>query len=113
MLLEFGKALSLLLSILSLYRVAISAFFVPAARWGERVLMALPWVGIAGCVCVASGLLFRWPARTNPDANGSLASTLPVQMFLWGVPGMAILFGLGWYLVCASPNCSSVSYYCG
>ena len=110
MLLEFGKAVSFVLSILSLYRVAISAFFVQATPWQARLWMALPAAGIAACVCCASGLVFRWPARSNPEAGLPLRSSLPVMLMLWVLPGMTVLFAVGWYLVCGRPDC--VSYYC-
>ena len=38
MLLEIGKSLSLLLSILSLDALLASAFFVPGARWDDRLI---------------------------------------------------------------------------
>jgi hypothetical protein len=99
MLLELGKALSFLASILSLYLVAASAFFAPATFWNDRLLLALPELGIAACICFLSGLLFAWPSRSNPDARQSLISTLPVRLFLWAVAAMAVLFVISWYAV--------------
>jgi hypothetical protein len=104
MLLELGKAGSFVLSIVSLYPVAISAFFVQGSRLEERVLMALYRVAIAGCVCFGSGLVFTWPSRSNPEAGQPLLSTLPVRMFLWSVTGIAVLFAISWYLTCAGPG---------
>ena len=95
MLLEVSKAMSFLLSILSLYPVMMSAFFVPGARWEERLALAVYKIGLAGCVCFASGLLFSW---SSPKAEASLMSTLPVRMFFWALAGMALLFLASWYL---------------
>jgi hypothetical protein len=109
MVLELGKTLSFFLSILSLYPVAMSAFFEPSARWEDRLILALPKVAIAASVCLASGLLFSWPSRTNPGANRPLASTLPVRLFLCAIPAIAALFVLGWYLVCGGSGCPGQS----
>jgi len=99
-LLELGKAISFFVSILSIYPVAISAFFVPGSRWEERLSMALAKLVIAGCVCFISGLIFSWPARSNPEAGVALTSTLPVRLFFWAAAGGVALFMTSWYLVC-------------
>jgi hypothetical protein len=92
---EAGKALSFMLSILSLYPIIVSAFFVPGTHWEERLSMALLRIAVAGCVCLASGLLFAY----SPDhKNEPLLQTLPVQMFLWTLAGVAVLFVISWYL---------------
>ena len=98
MVLELSKALSFLLSILSLYPVMMSAFFVPGARWEERLALAFYKIALAGCVCFASGLLFSWPSTESSKAQASLMSTLPVRMFFWAVAGMSLLFLASWYL---------------
>jgi len=103
MLLELGKALSFFLSILSLYRVAISAFFVPGSQWQERLSITIARLLISACVSLASGLLFCWPSRSNPDAGQSLVSTLPVQLFLWGATAIVLFFAALWYLRCGGP----------
>jgi hypothetical protein len=103
MLLELGKALSFFLSLLSLYPIAISAFFVPGSRWQERLLLVLPKIAIAACICLSSGLLFSWPSRSNPEAGRSLASTLPVRLFCWALAAAALLFAASWYVVWALP----------
>ena len=94
MLLEVGKALSFFMSILSLYALLVSAFFVPGSRWEERLVGSLLRIGLAACVCFASGLLFRETERGGPPVTG----TLPVRLFLWALAGMALLFFLSWYL---------------
>ncbi len=97
MLLELGRALSFFFSMLSLYPVLMSAFFVPGSRWQERLEMALLYIALAACACFFSGLLFARPSLDNPGGE-SLMSTLPVRLFLWTTAGMAILFALSWYL---------------
>ena len=94
MLLELSKALSFVMSILSLYALLVSAFFVPGSRWEERLVGSLLRIGLAGCVCFASGLLFRSTEPGEPPVT----STLPVRLFLWALAGMALLFLLSWYL---------------
>jgi cation transport ATPase len=98
MFLELSKAFSFFLSILSLYPIALSAFFVPGSRWQERLTMSLLKIALAACVCFASGFLFSWSSQTNPEAGQSLISTLPVRLFFWAMAGMAILFVISWYL---------------
>jgi hypothetical protein len=98
MLLELGRTLSFVLSILSLYPVLMSAFFEPGSRWQERLTVILLNIVLAACMCFASGLLFSWPAQANPDAGRPLMSTLPVRLFVWAMVAMAILFSLSWYL---------------
>lgn len=98
MILDIAKALSFFLSILSLCPVVLSAFFVPGSRWEERLAMALAKVGLAGCVCFLSGLLFAKPWRMEGEPGEHLLATLPVRLFLWTILGVAILFALSWYL---------------
>jgi hypothetical protein len=97
MILELGKALSFLLSIVSIYWLAVSAFFVPGSRWEERLALALLKLAIAGCVCFCSGLLFCWPLRRGRKRT-RLTATLPVQLFFWAASGIAVLFVGTWYL---------------
>ena len=93
MLLELLRPGSFLLSMLSLYPVLVSAFFVQGTRWEERVWMALLRLAVAGCLCFASGLLYRREAQGE-----RLLATLPVRLFFCGVGGMAVLFCLSWWL---------------
>jgi hypothetical protein len=94
MLLEIGKALSLIMSILSLHALLVSAFFVPGSRWEERLANSLLRIVLAGCICFASGLLFQSTEKDEPP----VMRTLPVRLFLWALAGMAVLFFLSWYL---------------
>jgi hypothetical protein len=92
-LLDLGKVSSFLMSILSLCALLDSAFFVPAARWEDRLIASVARVGFAGCICLISGLLFH---LSQPQV--SLARTLPVRLFLWAIAGFTLFFVLGWYL---------------
>jgi hypothetical protein len=98
MILELAKPLSFFLSILSLYPVMLSAFFVPGTRWEERLAMALLRVALAACVCFTSGLLYSWHPRAIPEAQESILSTLPVRLFFCAIGGMVVLFALSWWL---------------
>ena len=102
MLLELLKPISFFASLLSLYPVLLSAFFVPGTRWEERLGLALLRVAVAACVCFASGLLYAHPAprhsNTTPEAAEPLLSTLPVRLFCFAIGGMALLFALSWWL---------------
>ena len=92
-LLDLSKAVSFATSILSLCALLGSAFFVPATRWEDRLVASVARVGLAGCVCLISGLLFHFSQPQVP-----LARTLPVRLFLWALSGFSLLFALGWYL---------------
>ena len=94
MLLEIGKALSFFMSILSLYALLVSAFLVPGSSWEDRLVDSLLRIALAGCVCFASGHLFRLTEKPEPP----LTRTLPVRLFLWALAGMALLFFLCWFL---------------
>lgn len=96
--LEVGKAACFFLCLLSLYEAAIHAFFVPGARWEERMLLAGLHLAWAAYVCFMSGLLFRIPLRANPDRGQRLTETLPVRLFIWAAACIAVLFFSSWYL---------------
>lgn len=94
---EIGKALSFMLSILSLFPLVVSAFFEPGTHWQDRLTMSMVRIGLAACVCSASGLFFSRPS--SPDDRGvPLTQTLPVRMFFWTLLGVALMFVLSWYL---------------
>jgi hypothetical protein len=97
-LLDLGKALSFILSILSLYAVLESAFFVPGSDWLERLNLSLLRIAIAACVCFASGILFALPRPNHAESDMPITSTLPVQMFFWAMAAVAILSAVSWYL---------------
>ena len=98
MFLEVGKAISFILSILSLYPIVVSAFFVPGTHWDDRLSMSLAKIALAGCVCFASGIFFCASPRSGNDRGERLMQTLPVRMFFWTLAGVAIFFVLAWYL---------------
>jgi hypothetical protein len=97
MFLELFQVVSFVFSLLSLYWVTISAFFVPGSRWQDRLTVALLRLALAACVCFFSGLLFSWPKRRQ-RFHPSLLSTLPVQLFFWALAGIAVLFVSSWYI---------------
>ena len=95
MLLDLAKPASFLLSLLSLYPLLWSAFFIPGTHWQERALIALDKAAIAACLCFASGLLFS--LDSGPRREPVLA-TLPVRLYFLALGGMALLFVASWYL---------------
>jgi hypothetical protein len=99
MLLDLAKAISLALSILSLYPVMLSAFFVPGTRWEDRLVMSLFKIAAAAGVCFASGFLFALRPRPSWRTFSTIFfSTLPVRIFFWSMAAMALLFFVSWYL---------------
>jgi hypothetical protein len=97
MLLDLAKALSFFLSILSLCAVVLSAFFVPGSQLEDRLVLALEWIALAGCMCFLSGILFCRPWQASPETGRHVLQTLPVKMYLWTILGVAVLFLLSWY----------------
>ncbi|HTW45472.1 MAG TPA: hypothetical protein VMD58_08000 [Acidobacteriaceae bacterium] len=99
MFLELGKFVTFGASILSLMALLGSAFFVPGAGWEDRLIGSLTYLALAGCLCFASGILFREDAlRHDPESEVTLHSTLPVKLFYWSLGLMALFFLLGWFL---------------
>jgi hypothetical protein len=98
MLLELLRPLSFFVSILSLYPILTSAFFVTGYRWEERLELALLRVAFAACICFTSGFLYARPCGSTVEPAEPLLSTLPVRLFIWAMAGMAVLFLLSWYL---------------
>lgn len=91
---ELGRILFLILSVLSLYRLLGSAFFVLGSHWQSRLEASALTLGLATCVCFASGIFFSL-TEAQPL---SLARTLPVQLYYWTVAATAVLFCLSLYL---------------
>ncbi|MGB7439229.1 MAG: hypothetical protein WBR26_14295 [Candidatus Acidiferrum sp.] len=94
MLLDLGRVFSFLFSILSLYSVMHTAFFVTATTWRERLIASIAQIVIAACICAFSGVLFR--VHSHPAVP--LSRTLPVVLFLWTLTAFLILFPLAWCL---------------
>lgn len=95
---ELGKALSFFLSLLSLYPIVVSAFFVPGTHWEDRLVLSLVKIAFAACICFGSGFFFLRSASAGKDVIDRLMQTLPVQMFFWTLGGVILLFILSWYL---------------
>lgn len=99
MILELGKALSFFASILSLYALMGSAFFVPGTEWQDRLIASLLRIALAACICFASGILFREDAMQHtPESDPPLTKTLPVRLLYWSLLAMSLLFALSWFL---------------
>jgi len=98
MLLDLVKALSFFASMLSLYPVVVGAFFVPGSHWQDRLILALARVGLAGCICLLSGILFARPWQFTDHPGHRLLATLPVRIYLWTILGVSVLFLLSWFL---------------
>jgi hypothetical protein len=91
---EIGRVVSLVLSIVSLYALLGSAFFIPGSSWQTRLLGTVETLVMSACVCFASGLLFSMTSEAEPPVT----RTLPVRLFLWSLAGMVILFVMSRYL---------------
>ncbi len=94
MLLDLGRAFTFLLSILSLYALIDTAFFLTATTWQQRLMASITRVVLAASISYASGLLFH--RKTNP--NIPISRTLPVRIFLWTLSAVIVLFTLAWLL---------------
>ncbi|AXC15331.1 hypothetical protein ACPOL_6087 [Acidisarcina polymorpha] len=91
---ELAKAVALILSIVSIYALLGSAFFVPGSPWQYRLAGAVETLAMCACVCFASGLLFSISERSEPPVT----RTLPVQLFYWALAGTVLMFLLSRYL---------------
>jgi hypothetical protein len=91
---ELGRLVSLIASLWSLYVLMAHAFFIPGSEWKERLVGSLAALGLAACVCVASGIFFCLTQREE----ARIGQTLPVRMLEWTVAATVVLFGVSWYL---------------
>jgi ABC-type enterobactin transport system permease subunit len=91
---ELAKVVALTLTILSIYALLVSVFFVPGSPWSERLLASIETLAMTTCVCFASGLLFSATTQTEPP----VMRTLPVQLFFWSLGGVVLMFLLSRYL---------------
>lgn len=94
MLLDLARALSFFVTILSLLALFDGAFFVVATTWQQRLVVCMMRVLLATGAALASGLLFRHSTHSPV----SLSKTLPMQVFLWTLFSLAVVFVLAWYL---------------
>ncbi len=81
-----------------IYALLGSAFFAHGTTWQQRALSSVETLAMAGCVCFASGLLFRLTAQSANGQQEPLTRTLPVHLFLWSLGATALLFLLSRYL---------------
>lgn len=95
MLTEVAKPIALMLCMLSLCAVFYTAFLVPASDLEQRSLDATVLLTFAAGICLSSGMIFREPAG---NGTSSVTRTLPVQLFVWAVGVMLVLFLVSWYL---------------
>jgi hypothetical protein len=95
MLTEVAKPIALVLCMFSLCAVFYTAFLVPASDLEQRSLDAVVLLTFAAGICLSSGMIFR---ESEQSGANSLTRTLPVQMFLWAVCIMLVLFLTSWYL---------------
>ena len=93
---ELGRLAALILSVISLYALLGSAFFILGSHWQLRLERSIATLGITTCVCFASGILFT--LTESPAHQASLHRTLPVQLYYWGVGATVLLFLLSLYL---------------
>lgn len=100
---ELAKAVALILTIVSIYALLGSVFFVPGTTWQQRLLSSTEMLAMTGCVCFASGLLFRLTTE-SANSNSGVSSllpvtrTLPVQLFFWSLGATVLMFLLSRYL---------------
>ena len=98
MLLELAKPVVLVVCILSLYAVFYAAFLDPAINLDQRIWESLGLLALAGCLALASGLIFRETLSASSARNLRITATLPVRMFCWATGLMLVLFLVAWYL---------------
>ncbi len=96
---EVAKLAALIFTILSIYALLVSAFFVPGSPWHQRLLTSIETLAMTGCVCFASGLLFQLTSQSAKSQEGPpVTRTLPVQLFFWSVGATVLMFLLSRYL---------------
>jgi len=96
---ELAKAVALILSIVSIYALLGSAFFMPGIPWQQRLSASIETLVMAACVCFASGLLFTLTERpASSQLTPPVTRTLPVQLFFWSLGGTVLMFLLSRYL---------------
>jgi hypothetical protein len=98
MLLDLGKSLTFIASLLSLFPLLFSAFFVPGTHWQDRILFSLDKAAVSACLCFASGLLFVASSQPKSFSLPPVLATLPVRVFFSALIGMVFLFAASWFL---------------
>jgi len=93
LLVEMAKPVALMLCTAALCAVFYTAFLRPSHNFEQDLWDALTLLSLAAGVCVTSGMLFR-----EGNDESALLRTLPVQMFLWVVGVMTVMFASAWFL---------------
>lgn len=93
MLVEMAKPIALALCMASLCALFLTAVLAPANEVEHRLWDAVILLAMATGVCLSSGMLFREGRQEQ-----ALLRTLPVQLLLWTVGLMLVLFVASWYL---------------
>jgi hypothetical protein len=96
MLLELGRFVALLLSILCLYALFHTVFFLPIGE-GERFVATLKMFALTASICWASGWIFREYEHQAGVRHSTIAGTLPMKAFWWSSFAISILFVVSWY----------------
>lgn len=98
MLLELGKFISLLGSLLCLCALFHAAFLIPANTFEQRLLSLLQMLMFAAGVSLASGWIFYYQERRAGMQPTSIASTFPMKVFWWTAAIILGLFLFAWFL---------------
>jgi hypothetical protein len=99
MLLDLGKAISFLVSLLSLFPLLLAAFFVPGRRWEDGLLLSADKAMLSAFCCLISGILFSLSEHRHATLSlREVMTTLPVRLYFLALGGMALLFLGSWYL---------------
>jgi len=92
---EATKPVALMMCMAALCGVFYAAFLSPVSHPEGNLWDTLTLLSLTAGICVASGMLFL---EGNGNEDGELLRTLPVQMLLWAVGVMAVMFVASWYL---------------
>jgi len=104
MLLELAKPVALLLCLLSLLMVFHTIFFdleeprllpQPHQELRDRIIDSLLLLALSAGISLIGGLIFR---EAEPLPQPSLASTLPLQLFIWATGIMLFVYPLALFL---------------
>jgi|GEM_PF-5068912 len=98
MLLELGKFVSLLSSLLCLCALFHAAFLIPANTFEQRVLSLLQMLMITAGVSLASGWIFYYQERRAGMQPAGIASSFPMKVFWWTAAIILGLFLFAWFL---------------
>jgi hypothetical protein len=97
MLVEVAKPLTLFFCILSLYALFNTALLDPSSDMDQRIYDSIGRLALAAGISVISGLIFC-AGTHDPGGTAPLATTLPVQIFLWAAGILVVCFVISWYV---------------